>query len=240
MENLNVTVLITARGNNTLYRKHMVLVEGKKLIEYPLGIFKEVDSINDYYISSDDDDILSLGKEYGYNTIKRSEKAARPTAQHIECIEEALKIIKDEKNYIPDILVVGLGNTVYFKPEWIQESIKLIKDNPEISAVVPVYLEQDHHPYRAKKIGEDGYLENYFDLDGISTNRQDLPNNYFLCHNFWTLNTKKSIFSTEVGQPPWDFMGNKIYPLVLDTHIDVHTIEDVEICKRWVGENKNN
>lgn len=237
MKKLKTTVLLTARGNNTLSRKHLISVNGTKLIEYPLSILKEVKDIDSYYISSDDDEILSIAKKYEYKTIKRSKESAKPDAQHIECIIEALDNMKNNYNDIPDILIVVLGNTVYFKPEWIEESVRLIKEKEEISAVVPVYMEQDHHPYRAKKIGSDGYLENYFDLKGVSTNRQDLPKNYFLCHNFWVLNIEKSIKEADNGQPPWSFMGNKIFPLILDGHMDVHTMEDIELCEKWVEKN---
>ena len=237
MKKLSISVLVTARGNNTLSRKHLIDINGKKLIEYPLDIMRKVKNIDNFYISSDDEEILEIGNAYGYNKIKRSEKTARPDAQHIECIIEALDVMREKFHDEPDILVVVLGNTVYFESEWVAKSIELMKTKPEISAVVPVYLEQDHHPYRAKKIGEDGYLEPYFNLNGVSTNRQDLPNNYFLCHNFWTLNVEKSIKNDCIGQPPWSFMGDKIYPIVLKEHIDVHSSNDIDLCEKWVKQN---
>ena len=136
----------------------------------------------------------------------------------------------------PDILVVLLANSGIVKKEWIQESIDNLISNPELSASVPVLLEQDHHPYRCKCLREDGCLGTWFDFKGrdISTNRQDLPMNFVLCHNFWTLNLKNSLYSDVAGQQPWTFMGNNIKPIVVKESFDVHDEEDLKRTEKWI------
>jgi len=230
---MKIVALVTCRGNNTFKNKHLKQVMGKKLIEYPLSAVKSCKIFDKLYISTDDDNILTIAKKYEFNLIKRPEEISRPDSQHVDAIKHALKTIEKNEGYIPDILVVVLGNTVYIKKEWIEESIKEITNNTKISAVVPVYLEQDYHPYRAKYMNSEGFLETYFEAKGnkISTNRQDLPKNYFLCHNFWTLNVKEK---EEEGQLPWKFMGKNIKPLILDRHLDVHNEEDLKLCEEWV------
>jgi hypothetical protein len=94
----------------------------------------------------------------------------------------------------------------------------------------------DYHPYRAKRTDAEGFLEPWFDFAGkdVSTNRQDLKPNYFLCHNFWVLNTRRSL--TAGGQPPWTFMGNRIKPYVVKDTLDVHDRGDIELSERWLKE----
>lgn len=238
MKNLNITALITARGSNSLERKHLRLVSGKPLIEYPFMIAQKCHSFTNFYVSSDDVEILKIGKQYGFTPIKRPVELSTSTALHTDAIKHALKTMEQD-SVRPDILVVILGNTVYLKSDWIEDSIKIIKTNSYLSSVVPVYLDQDHHPYRAKTLDKNGLLNPYFPkMKNISTNRQDLPINYFLCHNFWTLNVKKSILQTRKGQPPWTFLGRKIYPLILDNHLDVHSEEDIVLCEHWLAKNK--
>lgn len=237
IKELSIACLVTARGKNSFKRKHLQLILGKPLIEYPFMVSRLCSSLTDFYVSSDDNEILDIGEKYGFKTIKRPLELSIPTAQHIDAIEHALlQMAKD--NIYPDILVVILGNTVYFKPEWIEKSIQIIADNQKLSAVVPVYEDQDHHPYRAKRINENGMLVSYFPkLKNISTNRQDLKPNYFLCHNFWTLNVKKSIQNSDKGQQPWTFLGNKIYPLILEENLDVHDEKDILQCEQWLMKN---
>ena len=239
-KNTKIAALVTARGKNTLRNKHLILVNKKPLIWYPVSIAKKCRSFDHYYISSDNRKILKIGEKEGYQIIKRPKKISLPTSMHIDAIVQALDIMKSKDNYTPDILVVLLGNTVYFKPEWIENSIKLLLEDENISAVVPIYRQNDHHPYRAKFIDNHGFLRPYFDFSKrkISTNRQNLRSNYFLCHNFWTLRVSKSIKGKN-GQAPWIFMGKNIRPLILEGGPDVHEAKDIGLCECWLNNNKN-
>ena len=124
------------------------------------------------------------------------------------------------------------------KSEWIAEGINLIQKNPKISAVVPAYVEQDHHPYRAKFIDNNGFLKPYFDFSDkfISSNRQDLLANYFLSHNFWILNISMSIEAND-GYKPWVFMGKNVQPIIVEDCFDVLSLNDIKRSTNWIKEN---
>ena len=108
-----------------------------------------------------------------------------PSAQHIDCIMHALQEMK-KVDVLPDILVVILANNVTVKSQWIDDCVEMMKNDSSITAVVPVYEDNDHHPLRAKTCNEDGTLAMYEKgITGkVSTNRQDLPECLFLSHNF--------------------------------------------------------
>ena len=134
-----------------------------------------------------------------------------------------------------------MANSATVLTEWIDEGIEFIRNNPNTDSVVPVYIEQDHHPYRAKRMNQEGFLENYFDFtnQNISSNRQFLPKNFFLCHNFWILNIAKNVINSE-GQKPWTFLGNIIKPIIVDGCFDVHTEEDLIKTENWLNQNSKN
>ena len=232
---MKIAALLTGRGNNTLKDKNVLPVLGKPLLYYPAMAARSCELITDFYVSSDDEKILNAAAECGYKKILRPAELALPTAQHVDAIVHALKLMKED-GVEPDILVVLLANSGIVKKEWIQESIDKLISNPELSASVPVLLEQDHHPYRCKCLREDGCLGTWFDFKGrdISTNRQDLPMNFVLCHNFWTLNLKNSLYSDVAGQQPWTFMGNNIKPIVVKESFDVHDEEDLKRTEKWI------
>lgn len=237
---MKVTALLTGRGNNTLKDKNILNVLGHPVLYYPAHAARVAKTVNDYYCSSDDEGILSAAEIEGYKRIKRPLELASPTAQHIDAIMHAINAIKKHE-CIPDILVVILANNVTIKSEWIDECVRMMQDDMSISAVVPVYEDNDHHPLRGKRVDGNNRLQMYEqNVTGkVSTNRQDLPTCYFLSHNFWVLNTKLLLESNGEGQAPWSFMGDNIAYFEIDESIDIHKEIDLVIARDWIEKNYN-
>ncbi len=229
-----IAALLTGRGNSTLLNKNILPVLGKPLLYYPSMAAKSVDLITDFYVSSNDEKILKAAEDCGFKPIVRPEKYSTPSSQHKDVILHALNVMNNDGVY-PDIIVVLLANTGVVKSEWIEKSITNLLVDKELSASVPVKIDQDHHPFRAKKLREDGCLDTWFDFDDqpVSTNRQDLPDCYYLCHNFWTLNVKNSI-KNKNGQQPWSFMGKNVKPIIVEEGFDVHVLEDIQRTEKWI------
>lgn len=233
---MKIVGLLTGRGNNSLKDKNILEVCGKPVLYYPSIAGRDARLVEALYCSSDDEKILSAASDYGYTPIVRPAELALPTSQHEDCIRHALGVMNEEGVY-PDILVVLLANNVTVKADWVDECVQKMIDDPSLTAVVPVYVDNDHHPFRAKKVNSDGNLEPFEDLNGeVSTNRQDLPTCCFLSHNFWVINVK-SMLSGEGGQQPWKFMGNKIAPFYIEESIDIHKQEDLLLAECWVKDN---
>ena len=234
---MKIAALLTGRGNNTLKDKNVLPVLGKPLLYYPAMAAKTCNLITDFYVSSDDEKILKAASDCGYKKIVRPVELAAPTSQHVDAIRHALGVMKQD-GVEPDILVVLLANSGIVKTEWIEESITQLLKDEALSASVPVLLEMDNHPYRSKRLREDGCLDTWFDFRGknISTNRQDLPMNFVLCHNFWTLNLKNSLYSSTEGQQPCTFTGSNIKPIVVEESFDVHDEDDIRRTEKWLLE----
>ncbi len=238
MREQHSVALLTGRGNNTLKDKNVLEVLGHPILYYPAMAGKGSKHLSSFYCSSDDEKILSAADACGYESIIRPKEMSLPTSQHIECILHGLKTIR-ERGCNPDILVVILANNVTIKSEWIDECIEMITKDDTVTSVVPVYKDNDHHPYRAKRINESGCLELFEKnvTQAISTNRQDLPGCYFLAHNFWVLRTEYLDTDMSDGQQPWKFMGNKILPYEINESIDIHVEEDLRIAANWLMKN---
>ena len=206
---MRVYALLTGRGNNTLKDKNILDVLGHPVLYYPANATCHSKWVTNKYCSSDDEKIL-----------------------------HALKVI-GETAEMPDILVVTLANNVSIRSEWIDACVQKMADDPTLTAVVPVYIDNDHHPLRAKTVGEDGLLHMYEkDVDpNISTNRQDLPPCYFLAHNFWVLNVQALLTSGGCGQPPWKFMGDRIAYYPVEDSVDLHHEIDLYLAKEWIKAN---
>ena len=235
---MKVMALLTGRGNNTLKDKNILDILGRPVLYYPANAVCKAKTIEEKYCSSDDEKILCEAEKLGHIPIKRPQELALPTSQHIDCIMHAIDIIKKD-NVLPDILVVTLANNVTIKSEWIDECVNMMLRDMSLSAVVPVYEDNDHHPLRAKTVDENGRLQMYEKgIEGkVSTNRQDLPKCYFLSHNFWVLNVKNLLECNDNGQQPWGFMGNNIGYFLIDKSIDIHEEIDLVVAKNWIENN---
>lgn len=236
---MKVYALLTGRGNNTLKDKNILDILGHPVLYYPACAALKSECVDKLFCSSDDTNILDAAEKLQHSPIRRPAELALPTSQHVDCILHALKVIEERENGLPDILVVTLANNVTIKSEWIDACVKMMQEDMSISAVVPVYQDNDHHPLRAKTVDGNNRLQMYEKgITGkVSTNRQDLPPCYFLSHNFWVLNVDKLLNSKEEGQQPWGFMGNNIAYYEIEESIDIHKELDLFIAKNWIQEN---
>lgn len=235
---MKVYALLTGRGNNTLKDKNVLDCLGHPVLFYPANSACRAKTINKRFCSSDDEKILSEAEKLNHIRIQRPAELALPTSQHIECIMHALSVIQ-ETDELPDILVVTLANNVTINSKWIDDCVEMMINDMELSAVVPVYEDNDHHPLRAKTVDANGKLQMYEKnvVGKVSTNRQDLPPCYFLSHNFWVLNVEKLLKSNGEGQQPWWFMGNNIAYYLIEESIDIHKEIDLYIAREWIKDN---
>jgi len=234
---MKVCCLMTGRGNNTLKDKNVLDVLGHPVLYYGGNAAVKSGVFDRLYCSSDDDKILNAAAELGFKKIVRPIELAAPTAQHVDAIKHALKEMQEQDGYIPDILCVLLANNVTVTSKMIKDCVELLEgDYDNTSSVCPVYVDNDHHPLRCKRI-VDGKICSYIETDKpISTNRQDLPECVFLAHNIWVLNVKKFL-ANELGQGPWSFLGKIVVPYKIDESIDIHDSLDLIIASHWITEN---
>ena len=229
---MNVLALLTGRGGSILKNKNILPLLNKPVLAYSCIEAKKIKQIKNYFVSSDDQKILNAANKYGFKIIKRPKKFAKDNSLHRDVILHSIKELKN-RNINPDILIVLLANAPIVKAKWIKDCINLISKK-KATAVVPVIQDNDKHPLRAKKkVGN--FLKPFVNTKKrISTNRQDLEESYFLCHNFWVIKTKEIIKNN--GYPPWKFMGKKVIPYLVKHSHDIHVKEDIILCKSILKE----
>jgi len=227
---MKAIAIITGKKNSSFKNKNIIKIFNKEIFLYPVDAAKKSKYLSEFYTSSDSKKILNVSRKKGFKSINRPSSLSRKNSKHSDVLAHALKNIKNLDDN--DIVVVLLANCATITTDWIDNCISKIKKDKSLSAVVPVTLDNDHHPLRAKKL-KNGKLTSFFkNKKKISSNRQDLENNYFLSHNFWVI--KKKYLVRQNGEPPWQFMGPKVAPYVLDFSIDIHNKRDVYLTKMWL------
>ena len=232
---MKIAAIITGKGSSSLKNKNMLKINNRPVLSYPCVEAKKVKEINKFYVSSEDKKILNLCHKYGYKKILRPKFLALANTRHSQVLKHALNFIIKDK-FKPEIIVVLLANAPIIKAKWIIDCIKIIINNKKVTAAVPVVLNNDQNPYRAKKI-KNGYLRNFVKTKKkISSNRQQLSKSFFLCHNFWVIRT--AAITEEKGEGPWNFMGKFVRPYLVKNSVDIHTMEDYYLSKILVNKIK--
>ena len=232
--------LLTGRGKSlSLPDKNIMKVLGRPMFSYPALMAKRAKTIDDVYISTDGEVLMEMAQKMDIKIIKRPEHLAQPDSQHKDAIVHALEEL-NKKNIYPEIIVVLLCNVGTHAAGMIDKCVNILTKNKEIDSVVTIDERNEYHPLRAKKLGDNGFLEPFISSNSdekISTNRQDLEPCYFLDHSIWALRVKNCFIHNEGGQPPWDFMGKKILGIPQKGAIDIHSIEDISYTEKWLLEN---
>jgi CMP-N,N'-diacetyllegionaminic acid synthase len=222
---MKTIAILTGRGGSNLKDKNILKINGIPCLKYPCDAAKKVKGIDKFYSSSDDEKILKLTSKLGYESIKRPRAISKSNSKHVDVIKHALKIIKKKENILPEIIIILLANAPIIQSKWISECLNDMKKNKNITAMVPVVEDNDHHPLRAKKIKKSFLKPSIKSKVKISSNRQDLEKNYFLCHNFWIIRTNEIFINN--GYQPWSFMGKKVKPYIVKNSIDIHENKDI-------------
>ena len=232
--------LLTGRGKSvSLPNKNILKVLGRPMMTYPIIMAKQAETIDEVYISTDGPQLIEIAEKMNVKTILRPDNISQPDSQHKDAILHALSSL-NEKGINPEILVVLLCNVGTHLPGTIDKCVRILENNPEIDSAVTIDERNEYHPLRAKKMGDDGFLKPFLNIpkgEKISTNRQDLDSCYFLDHTLWALRVKNCFQKNSTGQPPWDFMGDKIIGVPCKGAIDVHTLADIAYTEKWLVEN---
>ena len=224
---MEIVALLTGRGGSSLKDKNVLNLKGMPVLSYPCIEAKKSKNIGEFFVSSDDNKILKTANKFGFIPIKRPKKYSKHDSKHYDVLIHALKKLHNQNIY-PDILVILLANAPIIKVKWIDDCINLIKKK-KASCVLPVIKDNDKHPLRAKKKSNKYLIPYVNSRKNISSNRQDLEDCYFVCHNFWVIHTE-SIFKNN-GYPPWNFMGKKVLGYPIKFSQDIHNAFDIKICE---------
>lgn len=233
---INIAVL-TGRGGSSLVDKNIRLVAGKPVLSYPCIAANHSGIFENFFCSSDDSKILDKALDFGFQKIIRPDVLGKDDAKHVDVITHTLEYL-ESLSIKPDVITVLMANSATISSLQLSEAFNILEDNKTISSVTPVVENQDHHPFRARKI-ENGLIESYFDHNhSLSSNRQELPKNYFFTHSFWMIRLENGKLPYSDKATPWNFMGDNIAPLIVDYSIDIHDLEDIAMTEQWLLKNQ--
>lgn len=157
-------ITLARGGSKGIPRKNIIDVNGKPLIQYTIDEVKKSKYIDNYIVSTDDEDIKNLCRELEQTYFDRS--PVDDTQPSSEGVLEVLRTM-EKPDYIVEIMCTNPLKTV----EDIDGVIKKI-DIMGVDSVCSVVRIWDHHPSRVKFITGNKMINVYPEV--LEMRRQDL------------------------------------------------------------------
>lgn len=220
----NLAIILARKNSKRLKNKHLILVQGKPVIQYTFEYAKESPVLDDIVCSTDCEDIQKLAGICGIDVIKRPAELAADESHVIDAIEYTLKEYHRQKGELPEITVILFGNVPYRKA-MIGRGIELLYEKNADSVFTACNVAKYHPDWM---FGSDANRM-VFKQESTNYRCQDLPDYYIDTGGFIVSKTRALLNRRERTSLYSDF-GDNVYFLEenRDDTIDIDDIDDLD------------
>ena len=222
---MNILAIIPARGGSKgIPRKNLRLLNGKPLIYYSIKNALDSKYITDVYVSSDDDEILTLAKKFGAKIHKRENNLADDKTTLDPVIYRAYEYAQEKENKKYDLIITLQPTSPLLKINSIDLAIEKMIEDLTIDTIISA--KNDTH--LSWKYVNGKYVPNY----EKRVNRQYLTPIFTETGGF--LITRNTIITenNRIGK------NVELYELNSPESIDIDTYEDWNLCEYYLKRKK--
>ena len=214
-------ILIGRKGSSGFPGKNTYHILGRALSEYPLMAASNSRHVDRTFLSTDDEEIMKIGRKYEATIIERPSYLASKEALGEDAYIHALKVIRARhvrKSEELELLILLMCNAATIMAETIDQGIEALRVNPNCDSAVTVSCYNMWSPLRARKIGPEGLLhpfvpfETFGDPATLNCDRDSQGDVWFADMGV-SIVRPRCLENIEQGLLPQKWMGRKIYPL---------------------------
>jgi len=208
--------IIPARGGSKrLPRKNVLDLAGKPLIAWSIEAGLKSKYIDKVIVTSDDDEILGIAKQYGSETIKRPNELASDTATSFDALKHT---INNTNSYDYIILLQPTSPLRDFKH--IDDAIELL-ESKKADAIVSV-TQMDHSPLWSNTLPDNGNMNSFLRDDVKNSRSQDLEKYYRLNGAIYICKTDRLLDEKSF------FIEDNIFAYLMDRKSSVDIDEEMD------------
>ncbi|EWH06144.1 acylneuraminate cytidylyltransferase [Pseudoalteromonas lipolytica SCSIO 04301] len=222
--------LITARGGSKgLPKKNTLLLNNKPVISWTIEAALQSNSIEQVYVSTEDDEIKRICKSYkDVKIIDRPLELASDTASSEEVIWHAYEYFTTHRVSVDTIALLQPTSPLRIALDIDNAYEEFVKNNA--SMVLSVF-EPSHSPIKAYILNGNGQLTGLYNSQAPYTRRQDLPSAY-------QPNGAIYIFSCSEFIKEKKLPRNMVFPYIMSQSdsIDLDSYNDLKQIEKRLGE----
>lgn len=236
--NNKILALIPARARSkSIPHKNIKLIGNKPLIAYTIEEVLKSKYVDRVILSTDNRKIADIALNYGAEVpFLRPNEIAQDTSTSLSVILHTINYLKENENYIPDIIVFLQPTSPFRTVNYIDIGIEKIE---HCDAVVGI-TEVTQHPYfMFKKIKNDIIIP-FLDLKNRPLRRQDVPTLYIINASFFiakidyykTVNERDPVAPIFNGKVKGIFM-DRVSSIDINTEFDLNLAEFIITSKKF-------
>ena len=243
---MTVTALLLGRGGSTGFPgKNLYPVLGRPLVAYPMLAASESKCVDRLYVSTDSEEIMSVGRQYGAEIIVRPPELCTPTALGEDAFAHGYRVIRErlaEDGDTIELMVLLFANAATITAELIDQGIEMLRADRTLDSAVTVSRYNMWSPLRARRLADDGCLhpfvpfEVFGNLDSLDCDRDSQGDVYFADMGVSVVRPR-CLEHLEEGLLPQKWMGQRIAPIYSWGGCDVDYEWQIPLVEHWLRAN---
>ncbi|MCX5855337.1 MAG: cytidylyltransferase [Deltaproteobacteria bacterium] len=243
-------LLLGRKGSVGFPGKNLYPILGRPLMEYPLLAAVSAKKVDSVYVSTDDEQIMDIGRRCGAEIIVRPPELASKTALGEHAYVHGYRVISEKlkaqssklKREEIELMVLLFCNAATILADTIDRGIEILRENQEYDSAVTASSYNMWSPLRARKIGDDGLLHPFvpFEVFGdpatLNCDRDSQGDVWFADMGV-SIVRPSCLEHLERGLLPQKWMGQKIYPLKQWGGCDVDYEGQIPGVEYWLIKN---
>lgn len=222
-----VLALIPARGGSKgIPRKNIRPFAGHPLIAYSIAAGLQAERVGRVVVSTDDEEIAAVGRAYGAEApFLRPPELASDLSTDLPTFEHALRWLKDNQGYVPDVVVQLRPTSPLRPPGLVDRAVQELmarSDADSVRGVVPA----GENPHKMWRLNGEGHaMQPLLEVPGVAepynAPRQELPPIYWQTGHIDAIRVSTILRRHSMS-------GTKIFPLVIDPRytVDIDNLAD--------------
>ncbi len=212
-----VHAIIPARaGSVGIPKKNIVLLSGKRLIEYTINAAKSSRYVDRIVVSSDDAEILQIAENFDVEPLFRPEEYSSNEASAVQVVFHFIDQLTPEARSLDPFILYLQPTSPLRNFQHIDRAIDGMIESTNYSVISVVEAEKP--PQKAFGIDSSGRLFSLFEEKMSNSRRQDLPKSYYPNGAIYGFRMNKFIMNM-------GFPSNGSFPFVM-SHLESIDIDN--------------
>lgn len=230
----NIGLVIGKKNSMGVPGKNVREILGRPAAEYAF-IAGKYAGLDDLYVSTDSDEIASIGANYGAKHIVRPAELATPDALTEDALKHAYSIMKADTDAIDTISLLFCNNPA-IDVALLREAVKFVGESEEFDSCFSVAKYDMFSPARARRLNSSGEIVPFVDLDllGNVTSIRDSQGSCYFCDLSIQVMKPVCFEDMDHGQRPFQWQGKRSKAIETDFGFDIDTEWQFVVVEYWL------